>query len=112
MNFGDCPYCDDFTGFFKVPEKTPCYAKVKCESCGKEIWYRFSRIDPEAWTIEDFEKEFKIDEETRQVIELNPAPKIKPTQEQLREIENLMLYGDSLIEKPIGILNAYERRKR
>lgn len=67
MNFGDCPYCNDFTGFHKVPDKTPCYAKVNCESCGKEFWYRLSRVDPKAWTIEDFENEFDIDYENMKV---------------------------------------------
>jgi len=74
MNFGDCPYCNGFTGLFALPEKTPCYAKVKCESCGKEIWYRFSRIDPASWTVEDFEKEFIIDNKNGRI-----TSKIQPT---------------------------------
>jgi hypothetical protein len=39
MNYGDCPYCNQFLGFFEVPEITPAYCKVECESCGKEVWY-------------------------------------------------------------------------
>jgi hypothetical protein len=60
MNFGDCPYCNDFLGAFEVPDRTPAYAQVNCQSCGKKVWYRFSRINPMAWTIEDFEREYEV----------------------------------------------------
>jgi len=88
MNFGDCPYCNDFTGFFKVPKKTPCYGKVECESCGKEIWYKFSRIAPESWTIEDFEKEFNVDHINRKI---SPKDSEKETYDKVvNEIVNLI----------------------
>jgi len=110
MNFGDCPYCNDFTGFFEVPEKTPAFAKVQCQSCGKEIWYRLSRIDPQSWTIEDFEKEFIIDHENHRIQERNPKPQIQIPPEIMGEyikiVEDYFLYGDSSGEKPLGILNA------
>ncbi len=60
MNFGACPYCDKFMGLLRVPEITPAYAKVKCQSCGRDVWYRFSRIDPEAWRVEDFERVYAV----------------------------------------------------
>ena len=63
MNFGDCPYCNNFLGMFEVPDRTSCYSQVECESCGKLVWYRFSRIDPMSWTIEEFEEKFEIDYE-------------------------------------------------
>ena len=67
MNFGHCPYCDQFMGMFPVPDVTPVYAIVQCERCGKDTWYRFSRLDPQCWTIEDFEEAFTIDEEARTI---------------------------------------------
>lgn len=69
MNFGDCPYCEQFIGFMPVPDKTPAYAKVSCESCGKEVWYKFSRIDPVAYTVEDFEATHVIDHVARTITE-------------------------------------------
>ena len=110
MNFGDCPYCDGFIGFFEVPERTPAYAIVKCEWCGKDIWYKFSRIDPRAWTIEDFEKEFIIDTESKKIVERNPKPEIKLpdwlVDIYLRVLIDLIINGDPSAEEPMGILNA------
>ena len=67
MNLGDCPYCNEFLGLFEVPEKAPCYSVVNCQACRKDVWYRHSRIDPMAWTVEDFEKEFTIDYENNKI---------------------------------------------
>jgi len=118
MNFGDCPYCDDFIGLLAIPEKTPAYAKVKCDSCGKEVWYKFSRIDPESWTIEDFEKEFDIDDVSHKIVKkiADDGVAIDMTSEDnkkffdmyFRELDNLILYGDPEGIKPVGILNFKE----
>ena len=67
MNFGNCPYCDGPIGMFGLPDKTPAYAIVQCRSCGKDVWYKFSRINPESWTIEDFEKNFSIDYKNKKI---------------------------------------------
>jgi len=121
MNFGDCPYCYDFIGFFEVPERTPAYSIVKCESCGKDIWYRFSRIDPQSWTIEDFEKEFIIDTENKKIVERNPEPEIELQDDEIqimramicKMVDDFIINGDpTAIEKPTGILSAREYRKR
>lgn len=74
MNFGECPYedCNDLL-MLKVPERTPAFALVECEGCKRSVWYRFSRIDPEAWTVLDFEKEHEIDEATRTIKKRNAA---------------------------------------
>ena len=50
-----------------VPEQTPAYAKIKCDECGKDVWYKFSRLDPEAWTVEDFEASHTICDETKTI---------------------------------------------
>ncbi len=66
-NFGNRPYCGGFLGLFAVPEKTPCYSIVECSACGREVWYRHSRVDPCAWKIGDFEKEFWIDQKNKRI---------------------------------------------
>jgi len=64
MNFGACPYCDGFMGMFVTPDNTPVYTIVQCESCGRDVWYKLSRIDPMAWTVEGFLEEFDVDEDS------------------------------------------------
>ena len=111
MNFGNCPYCDGFLGFFEVPSKTPAYTIVKCELCNKDVWYRLSRIDPKTWTIEGFEKEFIVDEKNGKIIERNPKPKKEMSREDfellMKLIEQRILFGDpSSKEKPVGVLST------
>src|SRR5436309_110390 len=62
MNHGDCPY-DDCKGTLclAVPERTPAYVLTECRTCKRKVWYRLSRLDPEAWTQEAFEAEHEID---------------------------------------------------
>jgi hypothetical protein len=68
MNHGDCPYEGCKGHFFlPVPDKTPVYRLISCETCGRDVWYRLSRADPEAWTREDFEREHVIDEEAKTI---------------------------------------------
>jgi len=73
MNFGPCPYCSELL-FLLVPDKTPAYAKVECDECGNDVWYRFSRVAPEAWTVEDFEASHIIDDR-KKTIERRHQPK-------------------------------------
>jgi len=74
MNIGDCPY-DDCTAILmvEVPERTPAYAIVQCDECHRDVWYRLSRIDPQAWTPEDFLAQHDIDHETKTI-----KPKVRP----------------------------------
>jgi hypothetical protein len=68
VNLGNCPY-DGCAGVFmlETPDRTPVFAKLECETCGRPVWYRFSRVDPEAWTEPDFLAEFEIDEATKRI---------------------------------------------
>ena len=52
---------------FAVPDRTPAYALVQCEKCGRDVWCRMSRVDPEAWTREQFEAEYEVNEGTREI---------------------------------------------
>jgi len=67
MVIGSCPYdgCDGIVwqGVGDVP--LPKFVKHDCEDCGRTIWTKLSRIDPESWTEEDFP--FDVDEETKQL---------------------------------------------
>jgi hypothetical protein len=67
MIFGDCPYCDEPLTI-GLPEgiKLPVLAKIECEHCYKEFFERLSRIDPQAYTLEEVE----VDEDTKRVIKI------------------------------------------
>lgn len=68
MNIGDCPY-DDCRApmMLGVPDVTPTYALVECEECKRPVWYKFSRLDPGAWTKESFERIYEVDQEARTI---------------------------------------------
>jgi hypothetical protein len=88
-NMGDCPY-DDCDGFLMlaVPERTPAYARVECPTCRRPVWYRFSRIDPEAWTEADFLATHEVDAATKTV-----RPEVETmdgTREIRREVDAAM----------------------
>ena len=66
MNFGDCPYDDcDGVMFVGVPEQTPSWAWVKCDSCDQDVLYRFSRIAPMAYPAESQEGRALFEKETK-----------------------------------------------
>jgi hypothetical protein len=97
MNFGECPYCDKFLGLFDMPDSLPTYAKVRCDSCGKEVWYRFSKIAPCAWTVEEFERLFVFDEKTKQLRSATTEPECcNPPFELEKENEHLKQRVDRL----------------
>ena len=66
MIFGGCPYCDGSVINY-MPKESPKFAKPTCEYCGKEYWILCSRIRSESFTIEDFNKEYTVNEETKVV---------------------------------------------
>jgi len=71
MQIGECPYCD-YLDMWPMPQNTPCAGKYICEGCKKEIWLWHSRINPMAYTKEDFEREFIIDEASKTVKKREP----------------------------------------
>lgn len=66
MIFGGCPYCDRAVVNY-MPEESPRFAKHTCEHCGKEYWLLCSRVSSEAFTIEDFNKKYTVNEESKEV---------------------------------------------
>lgn len=64
MIFGECPNCNGFISN-PMPEQSPAFAKRECEHCNKGYWLKCSRIDSKAYTIEGFEKEYSVNEETK-----------------------------------------------
>ena len=64
MNFGDCPY-DDCDGYLAlaVPEHCPAFIRTTCPDCKRPVWYRLSRVAPNAWTPEEFAALYTVDEE-------------------------------------------------
>jgi hypothetical protein len=79
MNIGDCPYtgCE---GVFAlaVPDRTPAYARLECDTCKRPVWYRFSRVDPMAWTEADFLAAHVVDPETKTITDKPMAQKPAP----------------------------------
>lgn len=70
MIFGECPYedCDEpFTTF--MAECTPVFEKIKCEKCGRFFMELHSRIQPEGFTMDDFNKKYEVNEETKEIKE-------------------------------------------
>lgn len=71
MIFGECPYNDcDEPICIACADRCPAYQRIVCKKCGRVFWEKHSRINPEAFTEEDFNKKYKIDEETREVKEI------------------------------------------
>lgn len=64
MIFGDCPYCGEHM-MIAAPEDVdfPIMAKIECEDCGKTFIEKFSRVDPEAYKLE----EVVIDEDAKTI---------------------------------------------
>ena len=65
MNIGQCPYDCGATIVMEVPAVTPVYTLTSCPNCLRLVWYRLSRIDPMAWTEEEFLLTHKVDHELR-----------------------------------------------
>lgn len=54
MIFGDCPYCgESVTNCLAEGVSLPIFTKERCERCKNEYWLKHSRIDPEAYKLED-----------------------------------------------------------
>jgi len=112
MIFGSYPCCDADLAI-PVPEKTPAYFRELCPSCGVAVWHRLSRFDPESWTEEDFLKEYRIDEETKNVELINPPVDIISLMSEEEKqafadmVERQLLYGDPSSEGvPVGLLSG------
>jgi hypothetical protein len=113
MNFGDCPYCDGFIGMLAMPERTPAWAKVECESCGKDVWYKFSRVDPEAWTVEAFEKRFIVDEENRGITDTGKPARDDVLSDDLKSLMDIpKLISSGVIDAAIKMREREEKRAR
>ena len=69
MVIGSCVYddCNEPLMLLLPDVDLPVFAKHKCEGCGRDMWTKFSRVDPESWTPDGFNQAYSIDEETRQV---------------------------------------------
>ena len=70
MNLGSCPY-EGCTGVFltELPDRPlPAFVRDVCEECHRVVWRKFSRVDPQAWTEEDFFAKFTIDEAAKLIV--------------------------------------------
>lgn len=67
MMIGNYPCCDAPLMIVLPGCRLPVISSELCPGCGAKVWHKFSRIDPESWTDEAFLKEWKVDEETKQI---------------------------------------------
>ena len=69
MQDGECPYadCDDYQLRLLPDVALPKFSKEKCPGCNRMIWLFYSRVEPQAFTPEEFEREYILDEDTKSV---------------------------------------------
>ena len=68
MIFGECPYNDCNQSMMNhITNSLPTFQKLTCEKCGRVIWLYHSRIEPIAYTEEDFLEKYDLDEETKSI---------------------------------------------
>lgn len=65
MIIGPCPYCDELMMNPAHPEGLLGFYKISCNDCGRSVWIYSSRLEPLAYTEEDFAKAYYLDEETK-----------------------------------------------
>ena len=123
MIIGDCPYegCDD-THWIAMGDMCG-FSKQTCDACGKDYWLKHSRVLPEAFTLEEFNEKYVVDEENKSIELRNPPkPLTKEQQDKVDKIvknahdewEHEILYGskkdegkncphgDSFLERMMG----------
>ena len=112
MIFGSYPCCGADLAIV-MPDQTPAYLPESCPSCGARIWHVFSRLDPMSYTEADFLALYEVDESAKTVKLRNPEPELMMTDAQraiLRKtITDYVLYGESTIERPVGIIATKAR---
>jgi len=64
MIIGECPYCDAVM-WNQCADVTPAFEKVVCSECRETVWLYHSKLDPIAYTEEDFFDKFLVDEDTK-----------------------------------------------
>lgn len=73
MIIGKCPYedCDNMlmTAFSHLDIRCPKFVKVECDKCNRMHWLYVSRVNPDRYTLEEFDKKFEVDEETKSISE-------------------------------------------
>lgn len=62
MIFGYCPYpdCDHAHAIPLLEGRV--HERLKCDKCGRVYWLLHSRIEPQAWTDEDFRRLHEVDD--------------------------------------------------
>lgn len=70
MIIGDCPY-EGCSGAHMIPcaPKCPAFSRQVCEECGRPFWLLHSRVDPKAFTEEEFAARYEVDEATKVITE-------------------------------------------
>ena len=64
MVIGECPNCGEVV-INGMPERSPAFDHTECDKCGKSYWIKLSRTESEAYTEEEFDRLYEVDEQTR-----------------------------------------------
>jgi len=67
MIIGECPYCGAVM-WNQCAEVGGVFEKVVCSECRETVWLYHSRLDPIAYTEEDFNSKYSVDEETKSIL--------------------------------------------
>jgi hypothetical protein len=64
---GTYPCCGAELWFGLPDAQLPRFAKHNCEECGATVWTWLTRLNPQTWTEESFDKIFKVDYENKSI---------------------------------------------
>lgn len=64
---GGCPYCNGSMAWVEPPPQAPSWMKEVCDDCGKTVWRWLTRVNPQAWTEEDFLEIYTVDEANKRI---------------------------------------------
>jgi hypothetical protein len=80
MIFGKCPNCDAHAAH-KMPREASVFSKTECTFCKKPYWMYYDRQYSRAYTEEDFNKIYVINEETKNITRRDSKLYYLPEQE-------------------------------
>ncbi len=72
MIIGEYPCCDQPLTLVLPDRQLPCFQKEACPHCGKTVWHRLSRLDPESYTEEAFLEKYHLDENNKTITVKTP----------------------------------------
>jgi hypothetical protein len=72
---GECPYCREIETAACAPQ-CPAFSRETCESCGKQYWLYHSRLTPNRYSDEDFNRLFTVNHDTKTITPIPGTPPV------------------------------------